>query len=177
MPLADRTSMVSRIRHREGWDGIYLSATHRLSDVELVNRHGGSGLHMNVWAGFQEFLNARRATALPLYFQRSGFQVWTQGPFALSDAAFYQLVSLCGADMAQVGMMESYLDESVEVLEARIRALGSTLPAFSCGLGPRHVKPLVDTFGRDILLMSGGFVASHPEGVAVALAALKGEVV
>ena len=173
MPLEARTELVSHLKRISGWHGLYLSTTHRLSDAELVDKAGGSGLHMNVWAGFQEFLNARRATTLPLYFQRSGFQVWTRGPFALSDAVFYQLVNLCGADMAQVGMMDSYLNEPVGVLQARIAALRTTMPAFSCGLEPRHVRLLVDTFGNDILLMSGGFVAAHPHGVAAALRDLK----
>ena len=173
LPLEARTNMVSHLKRLSGWPGIYLSATHRLSDADIVEHAGGSGLHMNVWAGFQEFLNTRWATSLPLYFQRSGFQVWTRGPFALSDTVFYQLVNLCGADMAQVGMTGSYLNEPVAVLKARIAAMRTTMPAFSCGLEPRHVRPLVETFGNDILLMSGGFVAAHPQGVTVALRELK----
>ena len=173
LPLEARTELVSRLKASLGWPGIYLSATHRLSDVASVERAGGSGLHMNVWAGFQEFLNARQCTSLPLYFQRSGFQVWTRGPFALSEEVFYQLVNLCGADMAQVGMTQSYLNESVDALKIRIQALGNTMPAFSCGLEPRHVTLLVETFGKDILLMSGGFVASHPQGVGKALQELE----
>ena len=175
MPLGVRTAIASHLKWESTWPGIYLSATHCLSDAKLVDEAGGSGLHMNVWAGFQEFLNARRATTLPLYFQRSGFQVWTRGPFAISDDVFYQLVNLCGADMAQVGMMDSYLNEPVGVLKSRIAALRTTMPSFSCGLEPRHVKPLVETFGQDILLMSGGFVAAHPEGVSVALQELKAQ--
>ena len=106
-------------------------------------------------------------------FQKSGDKVWTTGPFSLQPPVLYQLVHLVGCDFAHVGMFGGYLTETVEELRQRIQALQTTIPSFSCGMTPDLGKKIVQTFGTEVMLTSGGWVHGQREGITAACRRLR----
>ena len=133
----------------------------------------GFGFHLNIWSGIGSYLDFRRHSERPLFFQKSGDKVFTTGPFAIEGHVLYQLLHLAGCDAGHIGMYGGYLSESVGVLTQRIQAFGQSLPSFSCGLNPTLAREIVRIFGRDVLLMSGGWMHSQPQGLRWAIHQLK----
>ena len=106
-------------------------------------------------------------------FQKSGDRLWTTGPYRLSEPVWYSLIRLTGADMAHIGMVGGYLDESPRQVQARIDALRPAIPSFSCGMEPKLVRPIVEQFGQDVMLTSGGYIHSHPDGIVAGCRAMR----
>lgn len=134
---------------------------------------GATAIHLNLWCGLGTYRDVRTHVQLPLFFQKSGDKVWTTGPYSIDYSVICQLVNLVGCDFANVGMYGGYLAESVEVLQRRIRKLGTTLPSFSCGMNPSLAEQIVKLFRNDVMVTSGGFIHGQAEGIAASVRALR----
>lgn len=128
-------------------------------------------IHFNIWCGFGHFqLMRKHDPHVPaIFFQKSGDKVITTGPYSIDYSVICKLINYIGCDFAHVGMYGGYLNESKPVLKKRIKSLGNTIPSFSCGSTPKHVKMLVKHFGNDIMISSGGYINGHKKGVEYAV--------
>ena len=126
---------------------------------------GATVVHINIWSGFGTYLDVRRHAKIPIFFQKSGDKVWTTGPFSIDYSVICKLVNLIGCDFAHVGMHGGYLSESEDVLKARMKALGSTVPSFSCGVTHELAPKLRNMFGNDIMITAGGAICGDPDGL------------
>lgn len=138
-------------------------------DAYMARLKGAKAVHLNLWAGLGTYHRLRTSLDLALFFQKSGDKVWTTGPFSIDYAVLCKLIWLAGCDIAHIGMYGGYMSESVEVLKKRIKAMGTTLPSFSCGMTPKAARKIVDIFGPDVMLTSGGWIGSHPKGITYAV--------
>lgn len=134
---------------------------------------GAKAVHLNIWSGLGTFLTVREYVDIPLFFQKSGDKVWTTGPFSIDSSVLCQLVNLIGCDMAHVGMYGGSMSEGVMDLRRRIKMLDTTLPSFSCGLTPKQVPQIIEHFGIDVILTSGGWIAGHKDGIKAAIAKMR----
>jgi len=141
--------------------------------ARVAKQLGATALHLNLWCGLGAFAEVRRKVALPLFFQKSGDRVWTTGRYAIRYSVLCQLAHLAGCDFAHVGMYGGYLAEPYDELTERIRQLRTTVPSFSCGLEPTVARTIVEKFGVNIMLTSGGWIHAHPGGVAMAVLELQ----
>lgn len=139
-------------------------------EAHRVENHGPHfAVHCNVWAGLGTYLDIRQHVSCPIFFQKSGDKVWTTGPFSIDYTVLCQLIYLIGCDFAHVGMYGGYLSEPVGVLRARLAALQTTIPSFSCGMTPETGSKIVQQFGRNVMLTSGGWIHGQPGGIAHAV--------
>lgn len=142
-----------------------------------ASKHFHIGVHCNLWAGFGTYLDLSRHVQCPIFFQKSGDKVWTTGPFAMQPTVLYQLVHLIGCDFAHVGMYGGYLSETVEALKQRMMMLKTTMPSFSCGMTPALGETIINTFGIDLMLTSGGWIHGQPDGITEAVKTFKRRIV
>jgi ribulose 1,5-bisphosphate carboxylase large subunit-like protein len=66
-------------------------------------------------------------------------------------------------------MYGGYMAEPMYELLARIANFSPAIPSFSCGMTPQLAKQIVEKFGADVMITSGGYVHSHPLGVEAAV--------
>lgn len=121
-------------------------------------------VHLNIWSGLGAYKEIRESTQLGIWFQKSGDKVWTTGKYSIDYAVICKLVNLIGCDFAHVGMYGGYMADTIGDLQRRITALGNTWPSFSCGATPELVPTLMQKFGNDIVITSGGAIHSNPKG-------------
>jgi ribulose-bisphosphate carboxylase large chain len=136
-----------------------------IEKAQLAAELGLKAVHMNIWSGFGTFHAIRKLVNIAIFFQKSGDKVFTTGPNAVEFQVLCRIINLIGCDFSHVGMHGGYLNESAAVLRGRIKALGNTLPSFSCGAHPGLVKKLQKTFGNDIMISAGGSIHGHKDGV------------
>lgn len=134
---------------------------------------GANAVHLNQWCGLGTYLDVRSRIEAPIHFQKSGDRVLTEGPFSLHPRVLFQLVKLIGCDIAHVGMYGGYRAESSGDLAEKLRAMAPVLPSFSCGVSPENVGKIVQLFGTDVMLTSGGWIHSQPMGVEAAVRTLR----
>ena len=134
---------------------------------------GAPAVHCIIWAGLGTYADLRRHVDLPIFFQKSGDKVWTTGPFSIDAAVLCQLVHLVGCDFAHVGMYGGYLAEEQGVLTRRMQALRTTLPSLSCGMTPELATQIIERFGTDLMVTSGGWVHGQAEGITAACQRLR----
>lgn len=139
----------------------------------FVEKVGLKAVHINLWAGLGTYSMLRRKSNLAIFFQKSGDRVWTTGAYSIDYAVICQLVNLIGCDFAHVGMYGGYLSEQVGTIARRIKALGQTIPSFSCGAHPGLVRKLVSTFGNEIMITAGGSVHGHGMGCRAGVKAFR----
>jgi len=151
----------------EGYKTIYAPCV--TSDDFRMPLYRPKVVHLNIWCGFGHINIMRKHFGVGLFFQKSGDKVMTTGPYSIDYSVICKLVNLLGCDFAHIGMVGSYLNDSVSSIEARIKALGNTIPSFSCGATPEHVSKLVDMFGTDIMITSGGYINGHKKGISCAV--------
>ena len=137
--------------------------------AKLAKNLGAGAVHLNIWASLGAYREVRERVHLPLFFQKSGDKVWTTGPYSIDFKVICKLVNMIGCDFAHVGMYGGYMAEPLEELRQRMKALGNTVPSFSCGVKPEHVPKLRELFGNDIMITSGGYVCGHPKGITQAV--------
>lgn len=141
-----------------------------LRDIFYAESVGANACHINVWSGLGMYHAVRKSsTRCAIFFQKSGDKVITTGQFSVDFKVICKLVHLAGCDFGHVGMSGGYLSESDDELRARIGALQTTIPSFSCGAMPHHVEELAEKFGSDIMITSGGYVNGHEKGVEYAV--------
>ena len=175
-PLAKRVKAVSHAL--KGYQVLYApcitgDGKEILKKAHVARDAGATALHLNLWCGLGAFLQVRRSMKLPLFFQKSGDKVWTEGPFGMATDVLYQLIHTVGADIAHVGMWGGYLSEGETILQMRMAAMQTTLPSFSCGMTPELASKITRTFGNDIMVTSGGWIHSRPEGITEAVKQLR----
>ena len=147
------------------------------ADIWKKARHarelGATAVHLNVWCGLGAYRDVRSHVQLPLFFQKSGDKVWTTGPYAIEPHVLCQLVHLIGCDLAHVGMYGGYLAEEAEALKRRIAAVQTTIPSFSCGMTPLLAEQIIQRFGTDLMVTSGGWIHGQPDGITAACRQLR----
>ena len=139
--------------------------------ARLAQKLGANALHLNIHCSMGAYLDLRKDPKcdLPIFFQKSGDKIWSTGQYSIDYNVICQLANLAGCDFAHVGMYGGYMAETVDVLSKRITALGNTIPSFSCGMTPELAGRCKDMFGHDVMVTSGGWIHSQPEGVAWAV--------
>lgn len=140
-----------------------------LRKAKIIEKVGLKACHLNIWCSLGAYKEIRESTRLMIFFQKSGDKIWTTGPYGLEFQVLCQLIHLIGCDFAHVGMKGGYLDEDPEELRLRIKALRNTVPSFSCGATPEILPNLVESFGTDIMITSGGYIGGHPRGIGYAV--------
>lgn len=130
---------------------------------------GSNACHLNVWSSLGAYRTVREGHKFAIHFQKSGEKVWTTGPYSINPIVLFQLVNLVGCDFAHVGMYGGYSGDKITDLKRMCKALGNTIPAFSCGATPDHVKRLSDWFGKDIMVSAGGYIHGHKKGITEAV--------
>ena len=91
-----------------------------------------------------------------------------------------KLSRLIGMDQLHVGTAVGKMEESKETVMENVKActesfggLKKTFPVCSGGLHPGHIPKLVEFFGKDIIIQSGGGVHGHPNGTIEGAKALR----
>ena len=175
-PLQDRVKAVSKAL--KGYHILYAPCI--TSDGKDVSRkarmardEGATAVHLNLWCSLGSFLRVRKAVDLPIFFQKSGDKCWTTGPYSIDYSVICYLAKLCGCDMGHIGMYGGYLSEQVGILKTRMEKFSPSLPSFSCGMTPELGSRILQLFGTDGVLTSGGFIHSHPSGPAAGVRALR----
>jgi ribulose 1,5-bisphosphate carboxylase large subunit-like protein len=164
-------------RGLEGYKVIFCpcvtSPIHALADtVAAIRRAECPGFHYNIWGGLDAFQYiVRLGGGLFGHYQKSGDRVISEGAFSIAFTVWCKLVRLAGADFIHAGMVGGYLDEPKDVMHKRMDVLRGPLyglkglmPSLSCGATPGMVEGLVDMFGPDIMVSSGGAIHGHPLG-------------
>lgn len=148
--------------------------------AKLIKSLGATAVHLNLWSGLGAYLNVRKKVDIPLFFQKSGDKVFTTGPYSLRFTLMCKFIRLIGCDFTHIGMWGGYMSEPQEELEARLDALQGhwfeapkVVPSFSCGAHPGMVRALVNRFGNDIMISSGGAIHGHPMGVRAGVLAFR----
>lgn len=136
-------------------------------------RAGATAVHANIWGSIGQYRDLYEHVKAPLFFQKSGDKVWTTGKYSIDYAIICKLISLAGCDFAHVGMYGGYMADTVGDLEKRIKALGKTIPSFSCGMNPELATQIKGLFGNDVMLTSGGWVCGYPGGITQAVKMLR----
>ena len=175
-PLEERVEAIQKAIRKTKRHTLYAPCITSDNPLAAASRAGmatARAVHLNVWNGFGSYLHLRTCKNMALFFQRSGMQVWTNGPFSISDRFLYKLVNAIGCDIAHVGMYGGYLSDSKQHIHERMQAMGDTLPSFSCGMNPTTARQVVKAFGPDVLLTSGGWIHNHPRGPRYALGEIK----
>jgi len=146
---------------------------HRLADaVATIRRAGSNGFHYNIWGGLDAYQYVvGLAGGMFGHYQKSGDRAITEGNFAVDFTVWCKLVRLAGADFIHVGMVGGYLDEPVDTMAERLKALQGPfhtlrglIPSLSCGATPGKVAGLRELFGDDIMVSAGGAMHGHPSG-------------
>lgn len=146
---------------------------HRLPEVVgVLNKQGCSGFHYNLWGGLDAYQYVvQLGDNLFAHYQKSGDRVITEGAFSIAFTVWCKLARLAGADFIHAGMVGGYLDEPKDVMAKRMDVLRGPMyglkglmPSLSCGATPGMVEGLVDLFGYDIMVSSGGAIHGHPMG-------------
>ena len=160
-PMSQRLPLVAKAL--EGYPVVYLACvtgdgSEAWRKARRAQQLGATGVHLNVWCGLGTYQDVRQHIKIPIHFQKSGDKVWTTGPFSIEPSVLYQFVNLVGCDTAHVGMYGGYMAEEIKELRKRITALGTTLPTFSCGLTPELAKRIIQQFGTNLAVFSGGWI-------------------
>ncbi|MCL4417974.1 MAG: RuBisCO large subunit C-terminal-like domain-containing protein [Actinobacteria bacterium] len=159
-------------------------------DVKYLRDHarkavdlGASALHFNIYSGLSSYrmLSEDEQIRVPIHVQRGGDMAYTKNPFHGIDAlVIFKAIRLCGGDITHVGMLGGYISTPFDKLQVYINALKgpyynfkSTIPAISGGLHPGLVHLNVKLLGIDIMLMVGGAIMGHPEGITAGVRAMR----
>lgn len=175
-PLAERVRAVAKAL--KGYKVLYAPCiTGDGRDItrkaRMARNEGATALHLNLWCGLGAFYAVRKVVNLPLFFQKSGDKCWTSGAYSIEYSVICYLAQLAGCDMGHIGMYGGYLAEQVGVLKTRIEKFSPALPSFSCGMDPIVAARIIQLFGTDVMLTSGGYIHSHPEGPAAGVRAMR----
>ena len=146
--------------------------------LQLYDRHGINGVHINFHSGFGTYKSVRKME-LPIliHYQKSGYMLVCNKnhDYHISQNLLFKLVSKSGCDTLHAGMIGGYLDDEEATMEA-IKTLTSqnSVPALSCGMNPGLVDYVSNKVGHcNWMANVGGALSSHPMGTLAGTKAMR----
>lgn len=150
---------------------------------QFIEDHGGRYVMVDILAcGFAALQTLRMQDFnLVIHAHRAGHAAFTKDPkHGISMQAIAKISRIIGVDQlhvgAAVGKMSETREEVLEncnALKSDIEGLRSVLPVASGGLHPFLVPALVDIFGKDFLIQSGGGIHGHRDGTFAGAKAMR----
>ncbi len=192
-PLVERVKLVcealKRARDKTGRKVIYAAHISTTPD-RIVERalqaleNGADALMLNFFAagfGSIEILRRHPDINVPIYAHCGGREALGRAPGqGVAPAVIVKMVRFLGGDYFRAGMYDSYLvdtDQDIKAMHEACRGswcpYPAILPAVSGGLNARTVGSNVKALGKEVLLLAGTGIFSHPNGPAAGVEALR----
>lgn len=190
-PFEERVSKTLEMRDRaEGETGerkIYMvnitaEAEEMFRRAEYVKDAGGEYVMVDiVTCGFSALQSLRRNFSLVIHGHRAGHAAFTKlEEHGISMKVLAKASRLVGVDQLHAGTVVGKMSESkeevvenVEAIRGPMYGLKPVLPVASGGLHPALVPKLLEIFGLDLVIQSGGGIHGHPKGTLAGAKAMR----
>lgn len=193
-PLEQRIrAVMRRVRDHQDRTGRSVMVAFNISDetdamrrhADLIEAEGGSCAMVSLnWCGLSAVQTLRRHTGLAIHGHRNGFGALSRHPLlGFSFQAWQTLWRLAGVDHMHVhGLQGKFAQDDDEVIASARDTLtpltdgfdDRVLPAVSNGQWAGTVPITWESIkSPDLLFMSGGGIAGHPDGTAAGVTSIR----
>jgi ribulose-bisphosphate carboxylase large chain len=154
-----------------------------LDRADMVVDHGGEYVMVDIltcgWAALQTL--RQQDLKLVIHAHRAGHAAFTKNPLhGIAMRTIATVARVIGVDQLHVGTVvgkmsetEAEVLENIEACKMEMHGLKPVMPVASGGIHPRLVPALLETFGKDVVIQSGGGIHGHPEGTKVGALAMR----
>lgn len=191
-PLAERVAAVMPVlrAHADRTGRMPMYAFNITDDIHLLEQNhdlvvGAGGTCVMVcinMVGLAGLAHVRRFAQVPIHGHRAMFGAISRSPqLGFSFRAWQKLARLSGADHLHTnGISNKFYESDGEVLDAiaavraPLRGVGPTVPVLSSGQwgGLAHATHAA-VGSTDLLVLAGGGIHGHPDGVAAGVASMR----
>lgn len=191
-PLAERVAAVMPVlrAHADRTGRMPMYAFNITDDIDLLEQNhdlvvGAGGTCVMVcinMVGLAGLAHVRRFAQVPIHGHRAMFGAISRSPqLGFSFRAWQKLARLSGADHLHTnGISNKFYESDDDVLDAiaavrtPLRGVGPTVPVLSSGQwgGLAHATHAA-VGSTDLLVLAGGGIHGHPDGVAAGVASMR----
>lgn len=191
-PLAERVAAIMPVlrAHADRTGRMPMYAFNITDDIHLLEQNhdlvvGAGGTCVMVcinMVGLAGLAHVRRFAQVPIHGHRAMFGAISRSPqLGFSFRAWQKLARLSGADHLHTnGISNKFYESDDEVLDAiaavrtPLRGIGPTVPVLSSGQwgGLAHATHAA-VGSTDLLVLAGGGIHGHPDGVAAGVASMR----
>jgi ribulose-bisphosphate carboxylase large chain len=177
--VVETLEMRDRAEEETGERKVYMvnvtaEAEEMLRRAQYVKDHGGEYIMVDIiTSGFSALQSLRKQDlGLVIHAHRAGHAAFTRvEDHGISMQVIAKAARIIGVDQLHVGTAVGKMAETKEEVLENVRALKESmhglkpvLPVASGGLHPRLVPELINIFGRDFVIQTGGGIHGHPSG-------------
>lgn len=183
-PLGERVKLVSKAlktaQEETGQKVLYTphitAGLRKLKEnARIALENGAGGLMVNFFSiGFAglEMLRTDPEINVPIYAHCGGREAMGRVPDqGVSPVVIAKFARLMGGDYFRTGILGSYLVGSEEefrqmnqALQTPMPGIKDAVPALSGGLNATNIAANIRAFGKDVLVLAGSGIFSHPKG-------------